>query len=72
MAPTPHSRPPPTLANASERRSIAFEYQQTPIYYKPVHHRSPPSTKRAASRWNCRLLKRKWFRSTSTIRSSSS
>ena len=24
------------LANASERRSIAFEYQQTPIYYKPV------------------------------------
>ena len=25
-----------TLANASERRSIAFEYQQTPIYYKPV------------------------------------
>ena len=25
-----------TLANASEQRSIAFEYQQTPIYYKPV------------------------------------
>ena len=25
-----------TLANASERHSIAFEYQQTPIYYKPV------------------------------------
>ena len=24
------------LANASERRSIAFEYQQTPIYHKPV------------------------------------
>ena len=24
------------LANASKRRSIAFEYQQTPIYYKPV------------------------------------
>ena len=24
------------LANASERRSIAFEYQQTPIYYTPV------------------------------------
>ena len=24
------------LTNASERRSIAFEYQQTPIYYKPV------------------------------------
>ena len=25
-----------TLANAAERRSITFEYQQTPIYYKPV------------------------------------
>ena len=25
-----------TLANTSERRSIAFEYQQTPIYYTPV------------------------------------
>ena len=25
-----------TLANAAEQRSIAFEYQQTPIYYKPV------------------------------------
>ena len=25
-----------TLANASERRSIAFEYQQTPIYHTPV------------------------------------
>ena len=25
-----------TLANAEERRSVAFEYQQTPIYYKPV------------------------------------
>ena len=25
-----------TLANAAERRSIAFEYQQTPIYHKPV------------------------------------
>ena len=25
-----------TLANASERHSIAFEYQQTPIYHKPV------------------------------------
>lgn len=24
------------LANASEQRSIAFEYQQTPVYYKPV------------------------------------
>ena len=24
------------LANASERHSIAFEYQQTPIYHKPV------------------------------------
>ena len=25
-----------TLANALERRSITFQYQQTPIYYKPV------------------------------------
>ncbi len=25
-----------TLANAAEQRSITFEYQQTPIYYKPV------------------------------------
>ena len=25
-----------TLANASDLRSISFEYQQTPIYYKPV------------------------------------
>ena len=25
-----------TLANAAERRSIAFEYQQTPIYHTPV------------------------------------
>ena len=25
-----------TLANAAERRNIAFEYQQTPIYHKPV------------------------------------
>ena len=25
-----------TPANAAERRSITFEYQQTPIYYKPV------------------------------------
>ena len=25
-----------TLANAAERRSITFEYQQTPIYHKPV------------------------------------
>ena len=25
-----------TLANASERRSIAFGYQQTPIYHTPV------------------------------------
>ena len=38
-----------TLANASERRSIAFEYQQTPIYYKPITVEAP-STKRAASR----------------------
>ncbi|MCY3667311.1 MAG: TlpA disulfide reductase family protein [Gemmatimonadetes bacterium] len=25
-----------TLANASERRSISFEYQQTPIYHTPI------------------------------------
>ena len=25
-----------TLANAAERRSVAFEYQQTPIYHTPV------------------------------------
>ena len=25
-----------TLANASDLRSISFEYQQTPIYYKPI------------------------------------
>ena len=30
-----------TLANSSERRSIAFEYQQTPIYYKPVTVEAP-------------------------------
>ena len=35
MSPLP-TRVTATLANASERRSIAFEYQQTPIYYKPV------------------------------------
>ena len=29
------------LANASERRSITFEYQQTPIYYKPVTVKVP-------------------------------
>ena len=35
MAPLP-TRITAALANASERRSIVFEYQQTPIYYKPV------------------------------------
>ena len=30
-----------TLANASERRSIAFEYQKTPVYYKPVTIETP-------------------------------
>ena len=30
-----------TLANAAERRSIAFEYQQTPIYYTPVTVEAP-------------------------------
>ena len=29
------------LANAAERRSIAFEYQQTPIYYTPVTIEAP-------------------------------
>ena len=35
MAPLP-TRITAALANASERRSIAFEYQQTPIYHTPV------------------------------------
>ena len=35
MAPLP-TRVTAALANASEQRSIAFEYQQTPVYYKPV------------------------------------
>ena len=30
-----------TLANAAKRRSIAFEYQQTPIYYTPVTVEAP-------------------------------
>ena len=30
-----------TLANASERHSIAFEYQQTPIYHTPVTVEAP-------------------------------
>ncbi len=30
-----------TLTNALERRSIAFEYQQTPIYHKPVTIEAP-------------------------------
>ncbi len=30
-----------TLANALERRSITFEYQQTPIYHKPVTIEAP-------------------------------
>ena len=32
----PSTRVTATLANASEHRSISFEYQQTPIYHKPV------------------------------------
>ena len=40
MAPLP-TRGTATLANALERRSIAFEYQQTPIYYKPVTVEAP-------------------------------
>ena len=35
MAPLP-TRITAALANASEQRSIAFEYQQTPIYHTPV------------------------------------
>jgi peroxiredoxin len=35
MAPLP-TRITAALANASERRSIAFEYQQTPLYHTPV------------------------------------
>ena len=30
-----------TLANASDLRSISFEYQQTPIYYKPTTVEAP-------------------------------
>lgn len=30
-----------TLANASDLRSISFEYQQTPIYYKPATVEAP-------------------------------
>ena len=33
---SPSTRVTATLANASERRSIAFEYQHTPIYHTPV------------------------------------
>ena len=40
MAPS-STRVTATLANASERRSIAFEYQQTPIYYKPITVEAP-------------------------------
>ena len=32
----PSTRVTATLANASEHRSISFEYQQTPIYHTPV------------------------------------
>ena len=35
MAPLP-TRVTATLANDSERRSISFEYQQTPIYHTPI------------------------------------
>ena len=46
----PSTRVTAALANASERRSISFEYQQTPIYHKPVTVEVPLSTKRAPSR----------------------
>ena len=32
----PSTRVTATLTNASDRRSISFEYQQTPIYHTPV------------------------------------
>ena len=34
--PPPSTRVTAALANAAERRSISFEYQQTPIYHTPV------------------------------------
>ena len=37
----PSTRVTATLANASECRSISFEYQQTPIYHKPVTIEAP-------------------------------
>ena len=40
MSPLP-TRVTATLANALERRSITFEYQQTPIYHKPVTIEAP-------------------------------
>ena len=57
-----------TLANASERHSIAFEYQQTPIYHTPVTVEAPLDEKGCLAWWNCRLLKRKWLRSISTMK----
>ena len=33
---SPPTRVTATLANAAGRRSISFEYQQTPIYHTPV------------------------------------
>ena len=40
MAPS-STRVTATLANAAALRSIAFEYQQTPIYYKPITVEAP-------------------------------
>ena len=40
MAP-PSTRVTATLANAAERCSITFEYQQTPIYYAPITIEAP-------------------------------
>ena len=61
MSPLP-TRVTATLTNAAERRSIFGRYEQRPsiIILSPS---KPPSTKRVASRWNCRLPKRKWSRS---------
>ena len=49
MAPLP-TRVTAALANASEQRSIAFEYQQTPIYYKPVTVEAPLDEKGCLAR----------------------
>ena len=44
---SPSTRVTAALANASEHRSIAFEYQQTPIYHTPVTVEAPLDEKGA-------------------------